>query len=99
MVSSSVSPQPKSKRHQGKLARKLAREKVIRPVCGNYMAAAALQYTHVCAGAAKEPNERDIQRRVLMAKDRAIAGFLQRHSVQDNGDPEEPRVTEDALLV
>ena len=89
MVTRSVSPKPKSKRHQGELARKLAREKVMCPGCGKYMAVATLQYAHVCAGAAKEPNEEEIQRRLQMAKNRAIAGFLQRHGGREDSDPNE----------
>ena len=51
------------------------------------MAVATLQYTHVCAGATKEPNEEEIQKRLQMAKNRAIAGFLQRHGAQEDSDP------------
>jgi hypothetical protein len=97
MATRSASPKPKQKRHQGELARTLARKKVICPVCGKYMAVATLQYTHVCAGAAKEPNEEEIQRRFLMAKNRAIAGFLQRHGVQDNNDPLECTRANDSM--
>ena len=83
--------------HQGEFARKLARTTVMRPVCSKSMAVATLQYTHVCAGAAKEPNEEEIQRRFLRAKNRAIAGFLQRHGVQDNNDPLECTWADDSM--
>ena len=87
MVTRSVPPKPKQKRHQGELARKLARERVMCPGCGKYMAVATLQYTHVCTGATKEPNEEEIQRRLQMAKNRAIAGFLHRRGGQEVSDP------------
>jgi len=89
MVTRPVSPKPKpkQKRHQGELARKLARERVMCPGCCKCMAVATLQYTHVCAGATKEPNEEEIQKRLQMAKNRAIAGFLQRHGAQEDSDP------------
>ena len=86
MVTRSVSPKAKQKRHQGELARKLAREKVMCPGCGKHMAVATLQYTHVCTGTAKEPTEEQIQRRLQMAKNRAIAGFLNRHGVQEGSN-------------
>ena len=86
MVTRSVSPKPQSKRHQGELARKLARERVMCPGCGKYMAIATLQYTHVCAGAGKEPTEEVIQRRLQVATSRAIAGFWTRHGVQEDSD-------------
>ena len=73
----------KPKRHQGELARRLAREKVMCPGCGKYMAVATLQYTHVCAGAAtKEQTEEAIQRRLEVAKGRAIDAFRNRHSTR-----------------
>ena len=69
----------KPKRSQGELARRLARQKGMCPGCGKYMAIATLQYVHVCTGAAREPNEEFIQRRLEKAKDRAIDAFRHRH--------------------
>ena len=73
----------KPKRSQGELARRLARQKVMCPGCGKYLAIATLQFSHVCAGVgAKEQTEEFIQRRLEKAKDRAIEAFQNRHGTR-----------------
>ena len=73
----------KPKRNQDELARRLARQKVMCPGCGKYMAVATLHSTHVCAGvAAKEQSEEFIQRRLEKTKDRAIDAFRNRHGTR-----------------
>ena len=81
LVEPNFAPQ-RGRKHE--LARQIAREMVTCPGCLKQVRIATLQYSHKCSKNATVPSDEDKERRLDVARKRAIETFLQRQTPDEN---------------